>query len=33
MKEMYGDVLDLDDKGIEALTEDFMLQDDVLKDL
>ena len=33
MQEMYADVLDLDDKGMKALTEDFMTQEDVLKDL
>lgn len=33
MRKMYGDALDLDDAGVKALTEDFMLQDDVLKDL
>jgi chromosome segregation ATPase len=33
MKEMYGDALDLDDKGVKALTEDFMTQEDVMKDL
>ena len=33
MREVYGDVLDLDDKGMKALSEDFMTQEDVLKDL
>lgn len=33
MRGMYADVLDLDDKGMKALTEDFMTQEDVLKDL
>jgi hypothetical protein len=33
MRTVYGEVLDLDDKGMKALSEEFMLQEDVLKDL
>lgn len=31
MRKLYGDVLDLDKTGMDALTEDFMQQTDVLK--